>query len=297
MERMIVSDMALGVQGDRRSALVYAKQGDRRTRFLRIQLMEEDAQFPIPVGWTAVVNVQKPDGTFCRNICTVENGKILVELTNQTLAAAGSAQCDVELRDKTGEWVLSSNLFTLQIENSMRCEGAILSSNEMTALDEIVQTWLSDGEQARQRMEEMERQVQCAEQERAQSEGRRQTAEQGRVQAEQLRVQQETQRQSKEAERQAAEVQRQEGEKHRTAAEFDRQTAMGNALQAAENERQAAKIEHQAAMADVQRAAENCRKVLAPMYIQDRDKGVRYTYSLEVREGAPWLGVSPLEET
>lgn len=134
-EMEIYTDITLEVTGDERMYMVSAKQGDKRTRYVRITLTNDGENVSIPDGYRAIANVKKPDGKYCYNACTKKEGKIIVELTNQMLAVAGTGHCDIELRDENNEHVLSSQAFAIEIEKTNRNENAVQSSNEMTELE------------------------------------------------------------------------------------------------------------------------------------------------------------------
>lgn len=165
----LITDITLELTGETKRFEVQAKQGDKGTRFVRVSLTNNGAEFEIPSGVTVIANIQKPDQKFCFNECTLEENKVLVPLTNQALAVAGTAECDIEIRDGGGELILSSQAFTIEIEKSMRDENAIESSNEFTALEKI-----NAAEAARVK----------AEAARVEAEKKRVTAENGRVSAE-----------------------------------------------------------------------------------------------------------------
>lgn len=168
-EMKLITDITLELTGETKRFEVQAKQGDKGTRFVRVSLTNNGAEFEIPSGVTVIANIQKPDRKFCFNECTLEENKVLVPLTNQALAVAGTAECDIEIRDGGGELILSSQAFTIEIEKSMRDENAIESSNEFTALEKI-----NAAEAARVK----------AEAARVEAEKKRVTAENGRVSAE-----------------------------------------------------------------------------------------------------------------
>lgn len=165
----LITDITLELTGETKRFEVQAKQGDKGTRFVRVSLTNNGAEFEIPSGVTVIANIQKPDRKFCFNECTLQENKVLVPLTNQALAVAGTAECDIEIRDGGGNLILSSQAFTIEIEKSMRDESAIESSNEFTALEEI-----NAAEAARVK----------AEAARVEAEKKRVTAENGRVSAE-----------------------------------------------------------------------------------------------------------------
>lgn len=165
----LITDITLELTGETKRFEVQAKQGDKGTRFVRVSLTNNGAEFEMPSGVTVIANIQKPDRKFCFNECTLEENKVLVPLTNQALAVAGTAECDIEIRDGGGNLILSSQAFTIEIEKSMRDESAIESSNEFTALEKI-----NAAEAARVK----------AEAARVEAEKKRVTAENGRVSAE-----------------------------------------------------------------------------------------------------------------
>lgn len=169
----LITDITLELTGETKRFEVQAKQGDKGTRFVRVSLTNNGAEFEMPSGVTVIANIQKPDRKFCFNECTLEENKVLVPLTNQALAVAGTAECDIEIRDGGGNLILSSQAFTIEIEKSMRDESAIESSNEFTALEKI----------------------NAAEEARVKAEAARVTAENKRASAETSRASAETERQ------------------------------------------------------------------------------------------------------
>ena len=139
MAMQLITDITLELTGDERLYMASAKQGDKRTRFIRIALTNNGKVFTIPTGYIVIANIKKPDKHFCYNECTVTENKVMVELTNQALAAAGTAHCDIEIRDAQNVYVLSSQAFTIEIEETNRNDAAIESCNEITALEKKVQ--------------------------------------------------------------------------------------------------------------------------------------------------------------
>ncbi len=140
----MITPIQIELYGDTKHYLVSAKQGDRATRFIQVELMAYGLQFEIPTDAVVYANIRKPDKKFCYNECVVENNRVMVELTNQALAAAGTAYCDIEIRRAEDFEILSSASFTIEIEESMRDESAILSCNEITAIDKKVQRYIDE---------------------------------------------------------------------------------------------------------------------------------------------------------
>jgi len=195
MDMRMVTDIQIDLYGEEQLYLVSAKQGDRQTRFIRVQLMNNGNEFEIPEDATLIANIQKPDGHFCYNECENRENRVMVELTNQALAAAGTAHCDIEMRSATGEMILSSASFTIEIERSMRDEDAILSCNEMTVLDNRVQHYIDRMMATRQQVLDTEAAFEVAESARAQAEAERRLLEDSRRQAEEQRSANEVTRQ------------------------------------------------------------------------------------------------------
>lgn len=219
-EMKLITDITLELTGETKRFEVQAKQGDKGTRFVRVSLTNNGAEFEMPSGVTVIANIQKPDRKFCFNECTLEGNKVLVPLTNQALAVAGTAECDIEIRDGGGNLILSSQAFTIEIEKSMRDESAIESSNEFTALEKI------------------------------------NAAEEARVKAEAARVTAENKRASAETSRASAEKERQKQLALMKTATEEADNAKAGALQAKSQAEQAAAAATQTASAAAKEAKE-----------------------------------------
>ncbi len=117
---------------------VFAKQGDENSRFVEIEPLENGQPYIIPSGLTVAFACRKPDGhQVLIDGATSESGYpkidydknvIVVELTAQTLAAAGHANAMIAL--KTAGKVLSTQNFILLIEKSALVGASVESSDE-----------------------------------------------------------------------------------------------------------------------------------------------------------------------
>lgn len=233
-----ITDVELYFNGEEKKFTVSAKQGDKATRYVRVTILQEDdTKYKIPDGYIAIVNIQKPDRHFCYNECAIQDNKVIIQLTNQALAAAGTAHADVEIRNAANALVLSTQSFEIEIEKSQRDDSAILSSNEMTALEDRVQKYIDDLIKTKEEVLKVEEAVKIAEEARKQAETDRVNAESDRQAKETARQQAESDRQAKETARQQAESDRQTNEAARQQAESNRQ---GNeaARQQTESDRQ-----------------------------------------------------------
>lgn len=184
----MITDIQIDLYGEMQLYLASAKQGDKATRYLRVQLMNNGNEFQIPDDVTLIANIKKPDGKFCYNECAKEDNRVMIQLTNQALAAAGTAYCDIEMRSASGEKILSSAAFTIEIEQSMRNEDAILSCNEMTVLDNRIQEYIDRMMATRQQVLNTEAAFKVAEAARALAEADRIAAEEQRIKNEKERV-------------------------------------------------------------------------------------------------------------
>lgn len=115
---------------------VSAKQGDKATRYVIVNLLNDGIKYTIPTGVKVTVNITKPDKTCVYNECTYSGSEVTVELKGQSLAAAGTALCDIEVRTSDESQVISSATFAIEVERSQRNDNAIESSNEFGALQE-----------------------------------------------------------------------------------------------------------------------------------------------------------------
>lgn len=108
-----------------------AKQGD--TARGAIVTLTAEGSILEPTTEQIRIYAKKPDGTKIYNDCTIAEGKVKVDFTNQILAAAGKLQ--VELEMTLGEDILSTPIFIIQVLPTNIDDNAIESSNEFTALE------------------------------------------------------------------------------------------------------------------------------------------------------------------
>ena len=212
--KQLTTHINLEMSGDTKRYLVSAKQGDRRTRYIIAKLLNSGEPYSIPEGARAVINIKKPDGKHVYNACTYSGADVTVELTSQTLAASGTAYCDIEIRSEDDTQVITSASFTMEIEESQRNDNAILSSNEFTELEDRLRGY-KEAEEGRAE----------AEKQRVEAEADRASAEAIRQENETVRVRQEQEREEAETARALAEVIRQENETDRVRNEQERKEA------------------------------------------------------------------------
>ena len=178
----LTTNINLEMSGDTKRYLVSAKQGDKATRFIIARLLNNGEPYTIPTGARAVINITKPDGKHVYNTCSYSGSDVTVELTNQALAASGTAYCDIEIRTSDDSQVITSASFTIEIEPSQRNDNAILSANEFTELENRVKGHIES-------IDSTNEAVKKAEQARVNAENNRQQNENTRIQQEQQRQQ------------------------------------------------------------------------------------------------------------
>lgn len=191
----LTTNINLEMSGDTKRYLVSAKQGDKATRFIVARLLNNGEPYTIPTGARAVINIAKPDGKHVYNTCSYSGSDVTVELTNQALAASGTAYCDIEIRTSDDSQVITSASFTMEIEPSQRNENAILSANEFTDLENRIAGHIKNIDDTDAAVKKAESTRVVAENARVKAEQARANAENNRQQNENTRIQQEQQRQ------------------------------------------------------------------------------------------------------
>ena len=112
----------------------YTQQGDT-ARVLTFSILDKGVPFNL-TGKTVRAKIVKPDNTKCYNDLTITNatgGECDLKLTNQVLAVAGKVNCQLEIKE--GDELLSTIIFTIDVETSIDINGAVESTNEFTALE------------------------------------------------------------------------------------------------------------------------------------------------------------------
>lgn len=130
---------------------VNAKQGDEKSRFIRVALKDKGEVYVPPQGAGAHFRCVKPDGRSCFNPAVInEDGTVTVELTAQVLAVPGLVWADLSFVGEE-EQVLSTANFAIHVAGIPQGQD-VPSSNEfltlvgMVARGEAVIQTLEDGE-------------------------------------------------------------------------------------------------------------------------------------------------------
>ena len=111
-----------------------AKQGDTKSRFLLFNLLDGSIPFSLENRSVRVYAV-KPDRTEVFNdliITDAAKGYCILELTTQMLAVAGTVRLELMVIEEDKK--LTSNIFYMDVKESINSEKAVVSTNEFTAL-------------------------------------------------------------------------------------------------------------------------------------------------------------------
>lgn len=135
-----------------------AKQGDTKSRFLLFNLFDGSIPFSLENRNVRVYAI-KPDKTEVFNdliITDAAKGYCVLELTTQMLAVAGTVK--LELMVTEGEKKLTSNIFYMDVKESINSEKALVSTNEfgalLTALQEV-KNWNKEFTEKSGKLEEL----------------------------------------------------------------------------------------------------------------------------------------------
>lgn len=132
MSLKLTKQITLDFGRDTLPITIFAKQYDKESRFVEIVPLECGKDYTLESGVAARLQLTKPDGHTVFNTVTIENGIIKVELTEQTLAVAGTAVAEIGLYK--GNALLSSQVFYIEIKRAAYNPDALESSDEYGAL-------------------------------------------------------------------------------------------------------------------------------------------------------------------
>lgn len=97
----------------------------------------EILDFTIPSGATANIYIKKPSGAQIYNSCIISGQVITVQPTTQMFAEAGNQFGQLQILQS--EKILATYLILFEVERSVIDDAAIESTNEFTALQEIME--------------------------------------------------------------------------------------------------------------------------------------------------------------
>ena len=147
---------------DKKYILLNSKQLDKNTRFLSVTCYNQGELYSLDnISHTAYIRYKKADGHSVFNFCTIKDGKIFVELTEQMLAASGICTADLVVVNRgqasvdaeTGEIVnldkasvMSTMTFHIDVAETAVDNADIESSYEYSAFNQSLETYWSNFE-------------------------------------------------------------------------------------------------------------------------------------------------------
>lgn len=118
-----------------------AKQSDTG-RKIYISLRAGGTPYTIEGDCYAVFTAIKPDGSILYNACTIEGNEIIYEFTGGTCAAVGRSRCEIKLYGKDDQ-LITSPRFALLIDGILYPDGRVESTDEFSALTQMVSDTLA----------------------------------------------------------------------------------------------------------------------------------------------------------
>ena len=112
------------------------KQMDN-ARYILITVTDNLIQKKIDLSSTVNVRIKKPDGKAIFDEATIiEDGRVLVKLTDQIVAVSGCAEMDLQIQN--GGNVISTNIIHLDILSTPYPNSTIISTNEFDVLNQVI---------------------------------------------------------------------------------------------------------------------------------------------------------------
>ena len=112
------------------------KQMDN-ARYILITVTDNLIQKKIDLSSTVNVRIKKPDGKAIFDEATIiEDGRVLVKLTDQIVAVSGCAEMDLQIQN--GDNVISTNIIHLDILSTPYPNSTIISTDEFDVLNQAI---------------------------------------------------------------------------------------------------------------------------------------------------------------
>lgn len=128
---------SLDIRKDAQQVPVRVKRDDTARR-LRILLVNGIVPYVIGQDCYAMFSAIKPDGNRIFNPCTIEDNRIVYELTPQTTAVTGGVECEIRLYG-ADDLLITSPSFELRVDDTLYDEDQIpQSETEATALTGLI---------------------------------------------------------------------------------------------------------------------------------------------------------------
>ena len=133
----VITNLSLDLAVDQPSKqVISAKQGDAKTRFLRISLFNNGNNFEFEQGINARFKVLKSDGKVVINDAEIVDNTIVCELTQQILALPGLEIAEISLYKENQ--LLSTYYFYIDVKKSAVTGDTVESTDEVKTLETII---------------------------------------------------------------------------------------------------------------------------------------------------------------
>ena len=118
----VTKKIALEVSKPNTLKVIVAKQGDNRSRFLKVTFANDNKKIEIPPSATAIINALRGDGTSKSFAGEVNSdGTVTVPLTSWILELEGIVECDISAIDEDGRR-LTTSTFVVEVECAVCCD-------------------------------------------------------------------------------------------------------------------------------------------------------------------------------
>ncbi len=130
----VTHEYVIDISSNNNFMFIPAVQGDgNNVRYVSVTLISNGLPYTIPSNTRAIVAGDKPDGTHIYNEATIEDNKIIFEITYQMVTVPGKVNLQVGIIDAITESQLKSFPFYLIVTESFDAE-SIVSSDEFELL-------------------------------------------------------------------------------------------------------------------------------------------------------------------
>lgn len=128
--------MTLDVAGNGIQRAITLRRGESAHK-LELSFTDGGKPYMIASDCTAMFAALKPDKTQILNICTVSENRVIAEITPQTTAVTGKVDCEIRIYGD-GDMLLIAPRFCVFVEETAIDENGVESSDEYSALDELI---------------------------------------------------------------------------------------------------------------------------------------------------------------
>lgn len=115
---------------------IYAKQGDIKSRYINISLLNNGYPFDIPDGAVAIFNARRADSEAKAFYGEIKSNTVTVELNSWVLEIPGTVECDVSIIYNGKK--LTSATFQIGVEKAVYTNGDIAESADYDILTELI---------------------------------------------------------------------------------------------------------------------------------------------------------------